>query len=393
MPKRVPPLSARALATVRAPAEKPIELADGFIPGLRVRVYSDGTRAWSLNIRDSKGERRRFEVGRDLGLAEARKKAEHLRRSIRDGADPTTERRLAGQRAKAAREGIGTFEALIDTYFRSGPGARQRRVEKTKQIIKTVFSRVMRSPAVDLDRVTLQLTADDWRSSNTAASAVRSLRACLKWAEKRGLVRSDVSDLECPGKPTKRSRFLAAEEIAAIWPLLEGSHGQVMKWLLWTGCRLNEAAGMTWQEVQSGIWTIPAARAKNNRERDVPLPSQAIAFLQTLPQSACSALVFPPARGEILGNWDRETKRLHERSGTSGWHRHDLRRTVATMLGDLGIAPHVISAVLGHAHIAVGATATYALSRYGREHKQALQALADELDRIVALEADAVAAA
>jgi integrase len=68
------------------------------------------------------------------------------------------------------------------------------------------------------------------------------------------------------------------------------------------------------------------------------------------------ALVFPSARGGLLSNWDRVTKALHEASGTSGWHRHDLRRTVATMLGDLGFVPHVISVVLGHAHVAEGAT-------------------------------------
>ena len=94
--------------------------------------------------------------------------------------------------------------------------------------------------------------------------------------------------------------------------------------------------------------------------------------------------MFPSARGGPLSNWDRETKKLQEASGTSGWHRHDLRRTVATMLGDLGIAPHVVSVVLGHMHIAEGATAVYARSRYQREHAEALQTLADEIDRLLA---------
>jgi integrase len=73
------------------------------------------------------------------------------------------------------------------------------------------------------------------------------------------------------------------------------------------------------------------------------------------------------------------TKALHK---SSAWHRHDLRRTAATMLGDLGFAPHIVSVVLGHAHVAEGATAVYARSRYQREHQGALQALADEIDRI-----------
>ena len=95
------------------------------------------------------------------------------------------------------------------------------------------------------------------------------------------------------------------------------------------------------------------------------------------------AFVFPSARGGLLSNWDRVTKVLHEASGTPAWHRHDLRRTLATMLGDLGLAPHVISVVLGRAHVAHGATAVYARSRYQREHQEALQALADEIDRII----------
>ncbi len=94
--------------------------------------------------------------------------------------------------------------------------------------------------------------------------------------------------------------------------------------------------------------------------------------------------MFPSKRGGQLSNWDRETKKLQHASGTNGWHRHDLRRTVATMLGDIGVAPHVVSVVLGHAHIAEGATAVYARSRYQREHGEALQRLADEIDRLVA---------
>ena len=64
--------------------------------------------------------------------------------------------------------------------------------------------------------------------------------------------------------------------------------------------------------------------------------------------------------------------------------QHDLqRRRVATILGDLGVAPHVVSVVLGHAHIAEGATAVYARSRYQTEHREALQVMAHEIERIV----------
>ena len=99
---------------------------------------------------------------------------------------------------------------------------------------------------------------------------------------------------------------------------------------------------------------------------------------------------FPVWSPSALSNWDRITKALQQRSSTSGWHRHDLRRTVATLLGDLGYPPHIISIVLGYANVADGATAVHARSRYQREHKEALQALADAIDRIMSEEHNVV---
>jgi integrase len=382
MPRRVAPLSVKRLASVR-PGHRPIELVDGYVRGLRIRILPSGTRAWSLNIRDSKGVRRRFEVGSGLSLAEARRKAEDLRRNIRGGADPTTERRAARQRALAAKGGVGTLAALIDTYFKNGPGARQRRAAKSKQQLETVFAVVLNKALLDIARAELQLIADGRQSAASASLAIRILRPCLKWAEKRGLVREGIANLEQPGRGKKRERIVTTDELKAFWPHLRGSHGALIKWLLWSGCRLNEAVGLRAGEINGDVWTIPATRAKNGRARTVPLPSQAVDLLRAAGALEPDALVFPSNGGGLLSNWDRETKRLHRLSGTSGWHRHDLRRAVATLLGDLGFAPHVISVVLGHAHIAEGATAVYARSRYQREHREALQAIADEIDRLV----------
>lgn len=387
MPRRVAPLSVKKLASVR-PGLKPIELVDGYVPGLRIRILPSGTRTWSLNIRDSKGIRRRFEVGSGLSLGEARRKAEDLRRNIRGGADPTTERRAARQRSLAAKGGVGTLAALVETYFTNGPGGQQRRAAKSRQQLEAVFAVALNKPLLDIARAELQLIADGWQSAASASLAIRILRPCLKWAEKRGLVQTGVADLEQPGKANKRERIVTTDELKALWPHLRGSHGDVIKWLLWTGCRLNEAVGLRTGEVNGDIWTIPATRAKNGRARAVPLPSQAADLLRAKctggekPLEA-EALVFPSKGGDVLSNWDRVTKRLNWLSGTSGWHRHDLRRTVATLLGDIGFPPHVVSVVLGHAHIADGATAIYARSRYQREHRDALQALANEIERLI----------
>ncbi len=83
-----------------------------------------------------------------------------------------------------------------------------------------------------------------------------------------------------------------------------------------------------------------------------------------------------------LVNWDRETKRLMEETGTAGWTRHDLRRTGATLLGEMGVEPHVIEAALNHVAIHSRLAATYNRARYLPAVRDALQLLADRLDAI-----------
>jgi hypothetical protein len=70
-------------------------------------------------------------------------------------------------------------------------------------------------------------------------------------------------------------------------------------------------------------------------------------------------------------------------SGTTGWTRHDLRRTTATLLGESGVPPHIIEAVLGHT-IHSSLASTYNRSRYFSEVRAALQALADFYGHVVA---------
>src|SRR6266436_3316448 len=121
MPKHIPPLTAKRLDGVHPRDGEVIELGDGLLPGLRVRI-SRGGRFWSLNIRNVKGDRRRFEIGANLSLAEARRLAEKRKQDVKQGADPTEERRRVRQRLKDTKAGIGTFSSVITAYFDRGEG-------------------------------------------------------------------------------------------------------------------------------------------------------------------------------------------------------------------------------------------------------------------------------
>jgi integrase len=111
-------------------------------------------------------------------------------------------------------------------------------------------------------------------------------------------VREGVANLEQPARSGKRDRIVTTDELKALWPCLQGAHGAVIKWLLWTACRLNEAVGTTWGEIDADHWTVPASRAKNGLSRTVPLPRQAVDLLHAIGGSLekppePDALVFP----------------------------------------------------------------------------------------------------
>ena len=402
MPER-PALTPAFLRSVRPPATGQIEHADGGCPGLRLRLSRGGAATWVLGCRDASGKPRRFVLGAfpALGLAKARDLARERREEVRQGLDPIKQAREARQEAREAKADVATLAVLLDGYAKD-VGARRRSWPEARKRIESVFAKHLDRATAAITGPEMQLTVDAHGSRSSAGAAVRYVRPVLKWGAKRGLVaRGTAEMLDQPeGALAVRQRQLTRAEMAAILPKLDdaGSYGRVLRWLFWTGCRLNEACGTRWRDVDldASLWTIP--QTKQGREHVVPLPRPALAMLRTLlPVDDAgqvgtpdpTALVFATKRGGALANWDRATKGVHDASGTDGWHRHDIRRSVASLMGDLGVAPHVIEVCLGHAlrsssdGSSLSRVATiYNRSRYHQEHAAALAQLADELDRI-----------
>jgi Arm DNA-binding domain len=129
MPKRVAALNAKQIARWKPDSSRTLELVDGAVPGLRVRLTSNGAMTWSLSARIN-GTRRRIGIGEGLGLAEARRRAEDARSRIARGDDPTADRNAARERRKAADKGIGTLGSVIATYYENGDGAPLKAVKR-----------------------------------------------------------------------------------------------------------------------------------------------------------------------------------------------------------------------------------------------------------------------
>ena len=400
MPQRIPPLTAKRLDAIRPGDGELIELGDGLLPGLRVRITKGG-RFWSLNIRNPRGERRRFDVGDNLSLAEARQRAETLKQLVKTGRDPTAERRELRQRTKAAKAGIGTLDSVIAAYFFQSDGQSLRTRDEQAARIRHVFNEHLNQPAIELTPQKLQLTADIHRSASSAGRAIAYLRPLAHWAMKRGLMQKGFNELE---KPAERNAqpgghtILDRDTLAKVLPALDGDmHDAAARIMLWTAARLDEVCSAIWTEfdLDAGLWTITAGRRKDTRSRArkrqvpaqphvVPLPRQAVAILRPMRSGKKpEELVFPSTSGSKLDNWDRWSKSIFKKTDTRGWSRHDLRRTCATLAAELNFAPHIISVLLGHKtpennHL----LGIYNKSRYRQQHAEALQAVADHLEAI-----------
>jgi integrase len=178
-----------------------------------------------------------------------------------------------------------------------------------------------------------------------------------------------------------RDRVLSDEELAVIWGACrDDDFGRIVRLLILTGQRREEVGGMTWGEVDlaRGLWTIPSARTKNGRAHEVSLPASAADLLGQTGLALRSGSLFGEGRGSFQG-WSKAKAALDRRISSSGnavepWRLHDIRRTVATRMAELGIQPHIIEAVLNHVsgHKA-GVAGVYNRALYTAEKRKALE--------------------
>jgi integrase len=108
-------------------------------------------------------------------------------------------------------------------------------------------------------------------------------------------------------------------------------------------------------------------------------------IIESVPRREGRDHLFGSRSADGLAHWHAKAD-LDKRLGKSvkPWRVHDLRRTAATRMADLGVAPHVIEAVLNHysGHRS-GVAGIYNRSSYEREKIAALMLWSDHVRALV----------
>ena len=139
----------------------------------------------------------------------------------------------------------------------------------------------------------------------------------------------------------------AAFDAATADPYLRA----LFRFILATGCRRSEAVRLKWVDVDLARDTASATfhDVKAGGSHSVPLSSEAITLLQSLPRIDGNPHVFPGRLdGAPLVGIDKAWDRARKAAGVPGLRIHDLRRSVGSWLGDAGFSSKQIGSVLGH---------------------------------------------
>jgi integrase len=218
------------------------------------------------------------------------------------------------------------------------------------------------------------------------------LSAFFAWAMREGLTENNpVIGTSRPYDRGGRERVLSESELAQVWRAAGDDHyGTIVKLLILTGLRREEIGGLRWNEVDlaARLIQLPPRRTKNGRVHLVPLSDPAIALLRAVPRRADRELVFGLGSNGP-SSYSKSKRALDQRLAQDGgslphWTVHDLRRSAATHMAELGIQPHIIEAILNHVsgHKA-GVAGIYNRASYDREKRQALDRWAAHLMALV----------
>jgi len=368
---------------------------DARLPGFGLRTRN-GKRTWVFQYKLG-NQHRRIKLGgpelsrdkaRQLALAEKGKLAAA---KLGHGLDPAAERDRRKGVAKPQSKSPNALGSILPVYLKARLGGLKSGTHQAQERHLNEHWKALHD--LPLDAVTradvaasLATIAKD-RGPIAANRARSTLSKFFRWAIGEGMCdHNPVVGTNKRDENGPRERSLSDAEVARIWlNAPDNRYGSILKLFLLTGCRRTELGDLRWSEIDTEAKTIrlPRERTKNHQEHIVPLSDTALGVLKSIPRRDGHDYVFGRLPVSGFSGWARPKAELDKLVKLKEhWTLHDLRRTVRTGLGQIGIQPHIAEAVLNH--IPPKLIRTYDRNKYESEKRAALDQWATHLKTVVA---------
>jgi integrase len=376
-----------------APGETERTWFDDTLPGFGLRLRATGRHVWVYQFKIG-GRQRKVTIGPypAVTVAKARDIAADLAARVRLGHD------VQAERLARVTKATHTFGFLVERYLAfQGTALRPRSLLEVRRHL-LVHCRPLHALALDtVDRRTIaeHLNAVEAASGHTVRNRVRSSAgAMFAWGMREGLTETNPTVGTNVREEKSRERVLSDNELRDIWQHLPASdYGTIIKLLALTGCRVSEIAGLRWSEVDTdlGVICLPPSRTKNGRPHEIPLSGTIHDLLSQQPRQGSRDQIFGRGPNGFIG-MGKAKRLLDQQISVSDWRHHDLRRTAATRLADIGIPPHIVEQILNHqsGHRA-GVAGVYNKSLYRNEVAHALARWDQHIAAIVSGEPNNIA--
>jgi integrase len=396
----------------RAPDARHV-IRDSERPGLAL-ITNAASQSWTYSYKPrgvNPATERRFNTNTvnlgspaTLSPVEARAEAGRVRDAVAAGRDPAAERKAAIDTAAAQR--ASTVQHAAERYLAGLPRREKRKGgriserwarEQVAYLGHAVAALEIASTPVERVDVTTVRRLKDGPAYRHRFGAVSRF---LSWCAREGLIATNpcasIDREERPPAGGQRERVPTLRECATVWAAVEKASEPVfrdfVRFAITTPARRGEIATMDWSHVdlEARVWDQPGRLTKNRDPHRLWLNDLALAILTRRWEEAGrpkAGLVFPaPRSGEVIIGFAGILRALHGAEGVAPLVLHDLRRSFASTLGQIGEDDEAtIDATLNHRQ---SATRAGVLGVYNRSVRFPAQKAA--LERWGALVADAL---
>lgn len=379
------------------PAEKIRKLSDG--GGLQLWVQPTGSRQWRFAYRFG-GKQKALAIGPypTISLADAREIQRTAKRQLAKGLDPSSVKRET--RTRQAADAL-TFRAIAAEYEEKArrEGRAASTMSKLSWLLRLANSDIGSRPIAEITPadILVPLRRVEAKGHYETARRLRStIGTIFRYAVATARAETDPT-LSLQGalttpKVKPRAAITDPSELGAFLRAIDTYDGQLttktgLILMAYIFPRPGELRQAKWSEFDftNAVWSIPAERMKMRRPHRVPLPKQAISYLNALkPFTEGSDLVLPSIRSisRPMSDAGMTAALRHMGYPREKVVPHGFRATASTLLNESGKwNPDAIERQLAHIE-ANEVRRAYARSEHWDERVEMMAWWADYLDKL-----------